>query len=119
MISIIVSSYKPDLFLQFSQSIEKTIGVPYEIIKIGNPGLMSLAAAYNLGAGRAQCDNLLFVHEDIVFFTKDWGKVFLEKLTLPQAAIIGLAGAVKRFRLPYGYFNGIPTLDYIFVKHNA
>lgn len=93
MISIIISSYLPRYFAALEKNIAETIGVPYEIIRINNPGLMGICEAYNQGAEKAQYDYLLFSHEDILFHTQDWGEKLMAHLDRPDAGIIGLAGS--------------------------
>ena len=43
--SVIVSSYKDELFTQFCESVKHTIGCRYEIIRVENPGCYSLCEA--------------------------------------------------------------------------
>ena len=96
MISIIVSSYKKELFLNFKRSVEETIGdVPYEIIQIQNPGLMSISAAYNKGGSEAKFDYLVFSHEDILFHTPYWGKILVD--IFEKDSTIGLLGVAGSF----------------------
>ncbi|WP_158605900.1 glycosyltransferase [Taibaiella sp. KBW10] len=93
MISIIISSYKPKLFAACISSIEQTIGVPYEMIQIENPGLMSIAEAYNKGIAQAKNEILCFVHEDVVFHTPDWGKRLEQALADKTIGLLGVAGS--------------------------
>jgi len=93
MISIIISSYLPDYFSALEKNIAETVGVPYEIIKIDNPGLMGICEAYNKGAEKAQFDNLLFTHEDILFKDKNWGSKLISHLYHKNTGIVGLAGS--------------------------
>ncbi len=95
MLSIIVSSYQEEYFIQFSKNIEETIGndFEYEIIQQWNPGTMGICEAYNRGAEKAQYENLLFIHEDVLFETKDWGEILIDYLKLDNVGCIGVAGA--------------------------
>lgn len=93
MISIIISSYLPHYFSALQKNIAETIGAPYEIIKIDNPGLMGICEAYNKGANRAQYDLLLFIHEDILFQTQNWGEKLISHLNESKTGIIGVAGS--------------------------
>ena len=94
MISIIISSYKQNYFEALVENIHDTIGqeVVFEIIQIWNPGTMGLCEAYNSGAEKAKFDNLLFIHEDILFQSNNWGILLIEKLNLPECGVIGVAG---------------------------
>ncbi|MBT2621802.1 glycosyltransferase [Chryseobacterium sp. ISL-6] len=93
MISIIISSYLPHYFSALENNIAETIGVPYEIIKIDNPGLMGICKAYNMGAEKAKYDYFLFIHEDILFHTDKWGEKLITHLNRPGTGVIGLAGS--------------------------
>lgn len=93
MISIIISSYLPKYFSALEVNISKSIGVPYEIIKIENPGLMGICQAYNQGAEKAKYNHLLFIHEDVLFHTENWGKKLITHLSQDNTGIIGVAGS--------------------------
>ncbi|QTV04559.1 glycosyltransferase [Faecalibacter bovis] len=95
MLSIIVSSYQKQYFDQFSQNVESTIGenFEFEIIKVWNPGLMGICEAYNKGAEKSKYDNLLFIHEDVLFETENWGEILVDYLKIENVGCIGLAGA--------------------------
>ncbi|MDH6251925.1 hypothetical protein M2347_001652 [Chryseobacterium sp. H1D6B] len=93
MISIIISSYIPEYFNALEDNISQSIGVPYEIIRIHNPGLMGICTAYNQGAEKAKYDNLLFIHEDILFRTENWGAKLIIHLNKPDSGVIGIAGS--------------------------
>lgn len=94
MISIIVSSYQEEYFSTFSESVHETIGITdFEIIRIWNPDLMSITEAYNLGAEKSKYENLLFIHEDVVFHTENWGERLIHHLDNPEVGIIGVAGS--------------------------
>lgn len=114
MISIIVSSFNEEYFSKFRNSIERTIGVDFELIKIDNPKKYSLSEAYNIGGEQAQFDLLLFVHEDVVFVSKDWGltikKLFEENIKL---GVVGVAGSLKKSYLPTGWGTGTSEYDRI------
>lgn len=95
MLSIIISSYQQYYYDQLVKNINETIGdnFIYEIIQIWNPDLMSITKAYNLGAEKTQYENLLFLHEDIIFHTQNWGEKLLNHLNKEKTGIIGIAGS--------------------------
>lgn len=95
MLSIIVSSYQTEYFAQFSYNVKETIGdnFEYEIIQQWNPAIMGICEAYNKGAEQAQYDNLLFVHEDVIFETNNWGTILIDCLKDETTGCIGVAGA--------------------------
>ncbi|SOC78582.1 Glycosyltransferase like family protein [Salinimicrobium sediminis] len=120
MITIIISSVKDGLFFSLEENIKKTIGnITYEIIRINNPGIMSIGVAYNKGAKKAKFNHLLFIHEDIKFLQNNWG---LELLQIHNSneniGIIGLAGGTKKFLLPTGFESGIYQLKHNFIPRN-
>lgn len=95
MLSIIISSYQQPYYDQLVKNISETIGdgIVYEIIQMWNPNLMSITKAYNLGAEKSQYDNLLFIHEDLIFHTQTWGEKLITHLNKENVGIIGLAGS--------------------------
>jgi hypothetical protein len=95
MISIIVSSYKSEMFSGFSDNVKATIGdVPYEIIRIDNPGVTGIAAAYNSGARKSIYPYLCFVHEDVLFNTQNWGRLAVDHFEQDSTlGLIGVAGS--------------------------
>ncbi len=95
MISVIVCSIDENLFNRFSESLAKTIGVEYEIIKIENQiEKLPIAKAYNKGAGQASFDFLVFVHEDVVFQSPNWGEKLMSRFhSLTNPGILGIAGS--------------------------
>lgn len=103
MLSIIISSYQPHYYIALEKNIADTIGIPYEIIKIDNPGIMGICEAYNRGAEKAQYDFLLFLHEDVLFETKDWGLILTQLLSKKSIGCVGLAGGdyVSTYPLPW------------------
>lgn len=95
MISVIVCSIDEESFNKLSISIKETIGLKYEIIKIQN-GIedLSLTEAYNKGAKSAKFEFLVFIHEDIIFNTRNWGvnlKKYFSELDSP--GVLGVAGS--------------------------
>lgn len=95
MLSIIISSYQKQFYNQLVENIACSIGVDfnYEIIQIWNPNLMSITAAYNLGEEKSKYENLLFLHEDVLFHTKNWGQILVNHLQFENTGIIGMAGS--------------------------
>lgn len=92
MISIIISSCNANNLARVKSSIINSIGVECEIIDIQNKGLYSIAVAYNKGLQLAKFDYVCFVHEDVEFKTKNWGKNLIDKYNSDNT--IGLIGVV-------------------------
>ncbi|MGJ1194265.1 MULTISPECIES: glycosyltransferase [Sphingobacterium] len=120
MISIIISSYNKKNFSRLKNNIDETIGIPYELIQIWNPGKMGICEAYNSGAKVSKYEYLLFIHEDIKFLEKNWGRSLIESfMSLYNIGILGLAGSKVKFKLPYGYHSDLRGADFMFVKHSV
>lgn len=113
MISLIISSYQPEVFARFEKNVAETCGCVYEIIRIENPGLMGICAAYNQGANKAVYDNLLFIHEDILFHTKNWGEKLVKHLTEEKAGAVGVVGSDYVPKAPSGWY--INNMDHSFL----
>lgn len=106
MFSIIVCSIKPELATALERNIASTIGVPFEFIAIDNRGTKKgICAVYNEGAQRAKYDYLCFAHEDILFHSQNWGNLIATKLAEQDCGVIGFAGGISKFPLPYGWFS--------------
>lgn len=105
MISIIISTYKPDNFRIFSENVKCKIGVVYEIIPIENPGLMGLCEAYNKGIEKVQYPYVCFCHDDILIDTDNWGQevigIFGENNNL---GLLGVAGGSYKPWTPSSWF---------------
>ncbi len=107
MLSIIISSYQDHYFQQLSENIHQTIGegFDFEIVKIWNPGKVGICEAYNLGAEQSKYENLLFIHEDILFVENNWGEKFLKILNLPNCGVVGIAGGDYYSYVPRSWWN--------------
>lgn len=104
MISIIICSRKVKSLDLLKLNIEDTIGVVYEVIPVDNSAnKYGICEAYNVGASIAQYDKLCFMHEDIFFHTKDWGKTIIQILNSPEAGVVGVAGGVHQPKAPAGW----------------
>lgn len=106
MLSVIISTYKPHNFTALEQNITETAGIAFEIIKIENPGTMGICKAYNSGAEQAKFENLLFLHDDVAFQTKNWGPLLIQHLKDPETGILGVAGSNYVPSAPSGWFIG-------------
>ncbi|MGW1455072.1 glycosyltransferase [Salegentibacter agarivorans] len=107
MLSIIVCSIRENFFLQVSQSLQQTIGdYTYEIIKINNlVEKLSLTEAYNKGIKKSKFPILVFVHEDVLFHTHNWGKILLSYFENdPKLGLVGVAGSKIKTRFPSAWW---------------
>lgn len=98
IISIIVCSCSQERRSAFSINVQKTIGVPNEIIIIDNTnGEYSIFEAYNIGLSKAKGTIVCFAHEDIYFETNDWGKLLISHF---EDVTIGLIGVIGNYYIP-------------------
>ena len=108
MISIIICSKDLYLYNKVRESIEETIGtIVYEIIKIDNSvEHLAITKAYNIGIHRAKYDYLLFIHEDILFHTVNWGNILLSIFRDDsQIGLIGIAGTKYKSQFPSAFWH--------------
>ncbi len=113
MISIIISSYQPEYFAALENNIAETVGVPYEIVKIDNPGTMGVCAAYNKGAEKAKFEYLLFLHEDVLFHTDKWAEKLIKHLQVPGTGVVGVAGSDYVPVVPCGWYVNSPPHQFL------
>ena len=94
MISIVICSINEDFLKEVSANISSTIGeLAYEIIAINNKvEQLSIFEAYNKGADKSQYHHLIFLHEDILFKTQNWGEIIIEKFKDEQLGLLGIVG---------------------------
>ncbi|UQD56151.1 glycosyltransferase [Flavobacterium sp. K5-23] len=108
MISIIICSRDLHLYDKVEKSIKKTIGsITYEIIKIDNSiDNISITKAYNLGIDKSKYEHLLFVHEDILFHTNNWGDILINIFKKnSNIGLIGIAGAKYKSKYPSAFWH--------------
>lgn len=99
MISIITCSRKPHISKDLQDNIDQTIGTPYEIITINNEkNTHSIFSAYNTGGSLSKFEILCFMHDDILFHSKNWGCLVSQILEDRKIGVIGVAGSVYKSR---------------------
>jgi glycosyltransferase involved in cell wall biosynthesis len=107
MISIIICSRRKTINRELSENIKNTIGYAYELIVIDNSeNQYSIFEAYNLGIEKSTGNYLCFIHDDILFHTKDWGGVInaiFEKNE--QIGLLGIAGAKIKTKMPSAWWD--------------
>lgn len=79
---------------KFIKHIDETIGVQHKIICYPNFNQFSLPQVYNDAIKTHKVDNCIFVmcHNDMIYKTKNWGKLLLTKFNNSRFDIIGVAG---------------------------
>jgi hypothetical protein len=80
---------------EFISHIHNTIGVKHDVICYTNYNEFSLTKIYNDAIDKYHKDNIIMVfsHPDIIFKTKNWGKLLLTKFNNTEFDIIGVAGS--------------------------
>jgi glycosyltransferase involved in cell wall biosynthesis len=123
MISIISCSRTKTISDSLSENIKNTIGYPFELIVIDNSeNKHTIFEAYNEGIERSKGDYLCFIHDDILFNTKEWGttihRIFSENESI---GLIGLAGSKSKTRIPSAWWwcpNKDKVINIIQHKHH-
>lgn len=79
--------------IEFNNHVSNTIGCKHEILRYSNYNKYSLSQIYNEALSRSE-DKCIFVfcHNDLIFRTKNWGKILLNKFNNTDFGIIGVAG---------------------------
>lgn len=113
MISVVICSANSARVAKATENIAATIGVAYEIIVISNAKeLGGMCAGYNAGAVQAAYGLLCFVHDDVEFLTKDWGKNVTNHFNADrQLGLIGIAGSRYKSKTLSGWWTGLPEAD--------
>ena len=107
MISIIICSRHPDISASLRENIKETIGVEYEIIAVDNSNNeYSIFSAYNKGFSQSQFPCLCFLHEDVLFRTKNWGINLVRHLAGENTGIVGVAGGKIMTKVPASWAVG-------------
>ncbi|MFV0178228.1 glycosyltransferase family protein [Empedobacter falsenii] len=120
MLSIIISSFNVANYNNIVNNIKTTIGNDFifEIVKIDNNGIYSLTEVYNIGGDKSLYENLLFIHEDILFDTQDWGNILIEILNIKNCGVVGVAGGSYYGYIPSSWWNeGYKFLNFIQINN--
>ena len=105
MLSLIICSRTPRLSSELEKNIAETIGCEYELVIIDNSkNSYSIFSAYNEGVKRAQGSVLCFMHDDILYKTKDWGIIVEHILKDESIGIVGVIGSYVMTK-DYGYWD--------------
>lgn len=99
MISIIICSKNKELVKSCISVISKTIGVIHEILIHENYSYTSsICSVYNSLVVKAKYPFVIFMHEDLDFYSKNWGKVIIDILSNKEIGLVGLSGTVYKSR---------------------
>jgi len=79
---------------KFIKHINNTIGVKHEVVCYENYNEFSLTEIYNKALNKYSEENtiMVFCHPDILFRTKNWGKILLTNFNNSNFDVIGVAG---------------------------
>ena len=95
MLSIIICSRNKTTDSRLLQNIRSTIGTEYEIVHVDNSeGKYGICGAYNDGVRRSKGEILCFMHEDICYYTDNWGKKVEKHMSRPDIGMLGVAGSI-------------------------
>lgn len=94
MLSLIICSRQKSIDYNLLDNIRSTIGTEYEIVHIDNfEGRYGICGAYNEGVRRSKGDILCFMHEDIHYYTENWGKKVEEHFQEKEMSLLSTVGS--------------------------
>jgi len=100
MISIIICSINKHLSNSIAKNIDATIGVDYELIIVNNTLNESICKVYNDSLLITKYDSVCFVHEDVLFHSKNWGFQVQLLLNNKETGLVGVSGATYKSGYP-------------------
>lgn len=104
MLSIVICSKNKEMCEQLVANINKTIGIPFKLEII--TGAESISQAYESGLKKSSGEFCLFLHEDLLFHTQDWGKSLLDHFNSdPFLGLIGVAGSKTHTMVPSAWWD--------------
>lgn len=105
MLSIIICHRNKVLLQSLKANIEDTVGVPHELVVIDNiHNGYTILSAYNEGVRKAKYAIVCFAHEDILFYTKDWGKKVVTHFNDEEVGMIGVIGGMAQSAVPSAWW---------------
>ena len=94
MVSIVCSSINPDK--KYEKEILKKIGLKdVEFLHYENKGEYSLTELYEKGLAESQNDIVLFIHDDLIMNTNNWGRNLVSHFNETDYGILGIAGTTN------------------------
>jgi hypothetical protein len=106
---------------QVKQNIKDTIGIPYELLIWDNrQSGKGICEVYNNMAQQAIYPYICFMHEDVLFTTKNWGALLSNIFSQDEAiGLIGVAGSKYKSRAWSGWYCGHNDLDCMHLIHRT
>ncbi|WP_245738607.1 glycosyltransferase [Pedobacter rhizosphaerae] len=87
-------------------NIQDTVGVDHEIIVINNENNQySITQAYNIGVSKAKFEIVCFMHDDITYNSKNWGRKVISHFKNPKVGAIAVAGSPFHSFFPGSWFS--------------
>lgn len=95
VIVVFSSHYSKEENDKFINHVNNTIGCKHEVHCYENHNEYSLTELYNRAKKEHYSENsiMVYCHNDIVFKTKNWGRILLTKFNSTNYSIIGVAGS--------------------------
>jgi hypothetical protein len=100
----------------FVRHLQQTCGLnKVEILAYTNPGDKPLSVIYNHALNQAKHDFIVFVHDDVIFESQNWGLQIIEHLQNSDYGILGIAGTASLPKSGIWWEDSLKTLGR--VKH--
>ncbi|MFC0772929.1 glycosyltransferase [Terrimonas alba] len=119
MLSLVVCSVNPSLLQIMEQSTAATIGIEYELLVFDNRREnLGICEVYNRMAEKAHYPYIVFLHEDLVMKTQNWGRYLVEIFQNdPDIGLVGVAGSDYKSHHFSGWYSGGSGRDYFNITH--
>ena len=121
-ISIIICSRNKEIPEELYLNLKKTTGCDFELINIDNSlNRYTIFEAYNIGIRRATTPILVFLHDDVILITEDWGLKLIEIFeSNPELGLVGVAGSKIKTKIPSAWWeNNEEFLVMNIIQHNV
>ena len=104
-ISIVICGTLSSIPSELEENIKSTIGnSQYELIYFDNSiDSKSIFQIYNTGLSKAIYPYVCFMHQDILFESKNWGDEVCENFNKNDVAILGVIGSKFANPFPLGW----------------
>jgi hypothetical protein len=107
VISIIICTADLKGIKKIENNIIQTIGIEHELLFIDNTqSQYSIFQAYNIGINKSIFPILCFMHDDILYHTKDWGKIVVNHFSENKIGMIGTVGTSYLSDIPSTWWGG-------------
>ena len=108
-ISIVICGTLSSIPSELEENIKSTIGnSQYELIYFDNSiDSKSIFQIYNTGLSKAIYPHVCFMHQDILFESKNWGDEVCENFNKNDVAILGVIGSKFANPFPLGWWSSL------------